>query len=94
METSITEEQTFSNLHLPSFFITHLSSKMNITSPMPVQCKSFDPIYNGRDVLVKSETGSGKTLAFLIPIILNLGLRKTRIDRKEGTKGLTKLAFL
>ena len=82
---------TFDDLHLPQFFKTHLSSKMDIFIPTQVQVSSFKPILSGHDVLMKSETGSGKTLAFLIPIILHLGLRQTRINRNEGTKCMLSL---
>ena len=81
------KESSFEDLHLPPFFINHLSTKMDIYTPTQVQISSFHPIFNGRDVLMKSETGSGKTLAFLIPVILHLGLRPNRINRTEGTKG-------
>lgn len=83
----------FEDLNLPTFFINHLSTKMNIFTPTQVQVNSFNPIFHGKDVLMKSQTGSGKTLAFLIPIVLQLGLRQKRIERKDGTKGFLKKLF-
>ena len=85
------QETSFEDLHLPTFFIHHLYTKMDIHTPTQVQLASFHPIFSGKDVLMKSETGSGKTLAFLIPVVLHLGLRPVRINRNEGTKGI---AFL
>ncbi len=35
--------------------------------PTPVQCAAFEPITQGRDVLVQSQTGTGKTGAFCVP---------------------------
>ncbi len=44
--------------------------------PTPVQAKAFQPVVEGRDLIVRSKTGTGKTAAFGLPII-------ERIDRGE-----------
>jgi hypothetical protein len=33
----------------------------------PIQARTFDPIYDGRDVVARARTGSGKTLALVLP---------------------------
>jgi ATP-dependent RNA helicase DDX21 len=40
----------------------------NITSFTPIQRETFDPLYDGRDMIGRSRTGTGKTLAFGLPI--------------------------
>jgi ATP-dependent RNA helicase DeaD len=40
--------------------------------PTPVQAKVFEPIRQGRDLIVRSKTGTGKTAAFGIPILERL----------------------
>lgn len=40
----------------------------NITSFTPIQKETFDPLYDGRDMIGRSRTGTGKTLAFGLPI--------------------------
>lgn len=38
----------------------------------PVQAKTYEACYEGKDLIVKSRTGSGKTFAFAIPIVEKL----------------------
>jgi ATP-dependent RNA helicase DDX21 len=35
----------------------------------PVQAQSYEPVYNGDDVVARSRTGTGKTFAFGLPLI-------------------------
>lgn len=51
-------------------------------SPTEVQQKSFEPVMEGRDVVVLSKTGSGKTAAFGLPLIELLK------DGEHGLRGL------
>src|SRR5512137_1727942 len=39
------------------------------TKPTPVQSRTFRPVRDGKDVIVRSKTGTGKTAAFAIPIL-------------------------
>ncbi|KMZ79906.1 ATP-dependent helicase, putative [Plasmodium vivax] len=48
-----------------------LSSK-GINQMTKIQAQSFRPIYEGRDIIGRSETGSGKTLAFALPLVEKL----------------------
>ncbi len=42
------------------------------TQMTPVQTASYDPVFNGKDVVARSRTGTGKTFAFGLPIIEKL----------------------
>src|SRR5919201_3937000 len=49
--------------------------------PTPVQAKAFDPVVQGRDLIVRSKTGTGKTAAFGLPLLhkLNAGERQVKV---------------
>ncbi len=50
----------------------HVANKLkekSIVSLFEVQKKVFEPIHNGKNVIVASLTGSGKTLSFVLPLI-------------------------
>ncbi|KAK6589832.1 nucleolar eIF4A- RNA SFII helicase [Cryptosporidium xiaoi] len=54
----------------------------------PIQARSFDPIYNKKDVLGRAKTGTGKTLAFVLPVIERL-IKKGKFDTgKSGRRPL------
>jgi ATP-dependent RNA helicase DDX21 len=51
----------------------------------PIQYMTFDPVYDGKDVIGQARTGTGKTLSFVLPLLERLvaegsegGLRKPR----------------
>jgi ATP-dependent RNA helicase DDX21 len=48
-----------------------------ITSLFPIQQKTFNLIYNGKDIIGRDLTGSGKTLAYCLPLIERLRQSKT-----------------
>ena len=39
------------------------------TRPTPVQAQAFDPVMQGKDLIVRSKTGTGKTAAFGLPLL-------------------------
>ena len=41
----------------------------------PVQYKTYESIYKGKDILVQARTGTGKTLAFVLPLVEKLQAR-------------------
>ena len=43
-------------------------SRMNISSPTPIQEKAIPHLMAGRDLIGQARTGSGKTLAFAVPL--------------------------
>lgn len=48
----------------------------------PVQYKTYESIYNGKDILVQARTGTGKTLAFVLPLVEKLRARDVEKCRK------------
>eukprot|EP00124_Ichthyophonus_hoferi_P003197 Ihof_evm1s264 gene=Ihof_evmTU1s264 len=51
-------------------------NKKGIISLFPIQQQSFNPIYDGKDVVGRACTGTGKTLSFALPIVEKLMLDK------------------
>lgn len=62
---------TFKELGVSDELINALNNN-NITTPTPIQEKSYMPIHEGRDLIGNSSTGSGKTFAYLLPVIANM----------------------
>jgi superfamily II DNA/RNA helicase len=54
-------------------------AKEGITEMYPIQAKTFDPIFDGKDIVARAYTGSGKTLGFALPSI-------SKILSKAGTR--------
>jgi len=61
-----------------------LLEKKGITHMTPIQEESFDPIFEGRDIIGRSRTGTGKTLAFCLPIVQSLVQSKAIDVRQRG----------
>ncbi|MHC5202538.1 DEAD/DEAH box helicase [Myroides sp. LJL119] len=59
---------TFEQFNLPKALDKALK-ELNITTPTPIQEKSFSVILSGRDVMGIAQTGTGKTFAYLLPIL-------------------------
>ncbi len=53
-------------------------------SPTPVQARAFQPVLDGKDLIVRSKTGTGKTAAFGLPILQKL---------PQGTRGVRGLVM-
>ncbi|MGA9526069.1 MAG: DEAD/DEAH box helicase, partial [Myxococcaceae bacterium] len=53
-------------------------------SPTPVQARAFQPVVDGKDLIVRSKTGTGKTAAFGLPILQKL---------PQGTRGVRALVM-
>jgi len=62
------EENDFQALRIDPSIAKKLKEK-SITTLFEVQKKVYQPIYDGKNVIVASLTGSGKTLSFVLPII-------------------------
>jgi len=52
--------------------------KRGVSSLLPVQSKSFELIFGGRDAVLHAPTGSGKTLAFAVPLLGRLEVEPRR----------------
>jgi ATP-dependent RNA helicase RhlE len=59
---------TFEQFQLPKSLQKAVDA-LGLTTPTPIQEKSFSVIMSGRDVMGIAQTGTGKTLAFLLPIL-------------------------
>lgn len=59
---------TFEQFKLPKSLQKALD-EMGLTTPTPIQEKSFSVIMSGRDVMGIAQTGTGKTLAYLLPVL-------------------------
>lgn len=59
---------TFDQFNLPKALDKALK-ELNITTPTPIQEKSFSVILSGRDMMGIAQTGTGKTYAYLLPIL-------------------------
>ncbi|MBC7522925.1 MAG: DEAD/DEAH box helicase [Flavobacterium sp.] len=59
---------TFEQFGLPKSLQKAIDA-IGLTTPTPIQEKSFSPIMSGRDVMGIAQTGTGKTLAYLLPLL-------------------------
>ncbi|MEI7508699.1 MAG: DEAD/DEAH box helicase, partial [Flavobacterium sp.] len=59
---------TFEPFNLPKSLQKAIDD-MGLTTPTPIQQKSFSVIMSGRDVMGIAQTGTGKTLAYLLPLL-------------------------
>lgn len=61
--------------------------KQEINYLFPIQIKSFQNIYNKKNIIGRDRTGSGKTLAFSLPILEQLR-SKNLLQNKSGQRPL------
>uniref|UniRef100_A0A803M8Q5 Uncharacterized protein n=1 Tax=Chenopodium quinoa TaxID=63459 RepID=A0A803M8Q5_CHEQI len=80
---------SFSSLGLQSSLCEQLQERLGFEKPTQVQAKSIPVILSGRHVLVNAATGTGKTIAYLAPIIHHLQGYQPRIQRADGTFGIS-----
>jgi len=59
---------TFEQFNLPKSLQKALD-ELGLSTPTPIQEKSFSVIMSGRDVMGIAQTGTGKTFAYLLPIL-------------------------
>lgn len=59
---------TFEQFNLPKS-LQKAIDELGLTTPTPIQEKSFSTIMSGRDVMGIAQTGTGKTYAYLLPIL-------------------------
>jgi ATP-dependent RNA helicase RhlE len=67
-ETNFNLMSTFEQFNLPKS-LQKAIDELGLTSPTPIQEKSFSVIMSGRDVMGIAQTGTGKTFAYLLPIL-------------------------
>ena len=59
---------TFEQFNLPKSLQKAIDG-LGITTPTPIQEKSFSVIMSGRDMMGIAQTGTGKTFAYLLPLL-------------------------
>lgn len=59
---------TFESFNLPKS-LQKAIDEIGLTTPTPIQEKSFSVIMSGRDMMGIAQTGTGKTFAYLLPIL-------------------------
>ncbi|WP_284652014.1 DEAD/DEAH box helicase [Flavobacterium terrisoli] len=59
---------TFEQFNLPKS-LQKAVDELGLTTPTPIQEKSFSVIMSGRDMMGIAQTGTGKTFAYLLPIL-------------------------
>lgn len=59
---------TFDQFNLPKS-LQKAIYELGLTTPTPIQEKSFSVIMSGRDVMGIAQTGTGKTFAYLLPLL-------------------------
>uniref|UniRef100_A0A8C9NFN4 RNA helicase n=1 Tax=Serinus canaria TaxID=9135 RepID=A0A8C9NFN4_SERCA len=79
--TEEAKEGAFSNFPLSQNTIKLLTAR-GIKYLFPVQVKTFQPIYDGKDVIAQARTGTGKTLSFALPLI-----EKLQSVSQDGRRG-------
>lgn len=71
---------TFSELNLNRFLLNALDD-LGITTPTPIQEKSFSVIMSSKDVIGIAQTGTGKTYAYLLPILRQITYSNQKFPR-------------
>ncbi|NWH74384.1 DDX21 helicase, partial [Piaya cayana] len=79
--TEEAKEGDFSNFPLSENTINLLKAR-GVKYLFPVQVKTFQPIYDGKDVIAQARTGTGKTFSFAVPLIEKL--QSVLQDGKRG----------
>ena len=59
---------TFEQFNLPKS-LQNAIDEIGLTTPTPIQEKSFSVIMSGRDMMGIAQTGTGKTFAYLLPLL-------------------------
>uniref|UniRef100_A0A8C8VE19 RNA helicase n=1 Tax=Pelusios castaneus TaxID=367368 RepID=A0A8C8VE19_9SAUR len=81
--TAEQKEGAFSNFCISKGTIELLRAR-GVTYLFPVQVKTFEHVYDGKDVIAQARTGTGKTFSFAIPLI-----EKLQGDMQERKRGRT-----
>ncbi|XP_075010287.1 nucleolar RNA helicase 2-like [Calonectris borealis] len=79
--TEEAKEGAFSNFPLSQNTINLLKAR-GVKYLFPVQVETFQPIYDGKDLIAQARTGTGKTLSFALPLI-----EKLQSVSQDGRRG-------
>ncbi|XP_024151706.1 nucleolar RNA helicase 2 [Oryzias melastigma] len=70
-ETPEQKEGAFSNFRISQVTINKLKAR-GVSYLFDIQVKTFNPVYDGEDVIAQARTGTGKTFSFAIPLVERL----------------------
>ncbi len=68
VQSDYVSEASFDEMNL-SDALRRAIAEHGYAIPTPVQTRTFRPVRDGKDVIVRSKTGTGKTAAFAIPML-------------------------
>ncbi|XP_041836593.1 nucleolar RNA helicase 2 [Melanotaenia boesemani] len=80
-ETPEQREGAFSNFRISQVTVDKLKAR-GVSYLFDIQVKTFNPVYDGEDVIAQARTGTGKTFSFAIPLV-----EKLQRDSGEMTRG-------
>uniref|UniRef100_A0AAQ5ZYW6 RNA helicase n=1 Tax=Amphiprion ocellaris TaxID=80972 RepID=A0AAQ5ZYW6_AMPOC len=80
-ETPEQREGAFSNFRISQVTIDKLKAR-GVSYLFDIQVKTFNPVYDGEDVIAQARTGTGKTFSFAIPLV-----EKLQKESAEKTRG-------
>ncbi|XP_056134580.1 nucleolar RNA helicase 2 [Lampris incognitus] len=81
VETPEQKEGAFSNFNISQVTIDRLKAR-GVSYLFDIQVKTFNPVYDGKDVIGQARTGTGKTFSFAIPLVEKL--QKDSMDLARG----------
>ena len=80
-ETEEQREGAFKNFRISPTTVAGME-KRGITHLFPIQAKTFNYVYDSRDILAQARTGSGKTISFALPVVERF--RAEGVEQKRG----------
>ncbi|XP_072236498.1 nucleolar RNA helicase 2 [Leuresthes tenuis] len=86
-ETPEQKEGAFSNFRISQVTINKLKAR-GVSYLFDIQVKSFNPVYDGEDVIAQARTGTGKTFSFAIPLVEKLQKDSGQMARGRPPKVL------
>ncbi|XP_037603007.1 nucleolar RNA helicase 2 [Sebastes umbrosus] len=89
-ETEETQEQkegAFSNFRISQVTIDKLKAR-GVSYLFDIQVKTFNPIYDGEDVIAQARTGTGKTFSFALPLVEKIQKESGAFTRGRAPKVL------
>ena len=80
---------SFEQFNLPKS-VKKALDELNLSTPTPIQEKSFSVIMSGRDMMGIAQTGTGKTFAYLLPLLKQYTFTNTNTPKKpKNNKSLS-----
>lgn len=67
-EDGVDPKLALSNFRISALSVSALKAR-GVKALFPIQAQTFNPIFEGKDVVGQARTGSGKTLSFSLPIM-------------------------